>query len=104
MPASRSAVAACRGAVRSFSTPSRPALRAASGRPPARQPHDANRGCRLHAGQGGTNRSSGRESEGLTPAAVHRSSLSGIRFWRVLPRFARRPSGRDPCHQLARML
>jgi Single-strand binding protein family len=40
--------------VRSFSTNSRPALRAASGRPPARQPHDANRGCRPHAGQGGT--------------------------------------------------
>jgi hypothetical protein len=30
-------------AVRSFSTPSRPALRAASGRPPARQRHDDHR-------------------------------------------------------------
>jgi hypothetical protein len=31
-------------AVRSFSTPSRPALRGASGRPPARQRHDGHRG------------------------------------------------------------
>jgi hypothetical protein len=68
--------------------------------PAARQPHDANRGCRPHAGQGEPNRSSGREPEGSTPAAVHRSSLSGIRFWRVLPRFARRPSGRGPSRRV----
>jgi hypothetical protein len=33
--------------VRSFSTNSRPALRAASGRPPARRRHDGNRGASL---------------------------------------------------------
>jgi hypothetical protein len=38
---------------RSFSTNSRPALRAASGRPPARQPHDGHRATGLthHPGQ-----------------------------------------------------
>src|SRR5918993_1232236 len=36
-------VRAVEGAGRLFSTPSRPALRAACGRPPARQPHDGHR-------------------------------------------------------------
>jgi hypothetical protein len=49
---------------------SRPALQAASGRPPARQPHDANRGCRPHAGQGGTKQVIGSRAEGSTSAAL----------------------------------
>jgi hypothetical protein len=53
--------------VRSFSTSSRPALRAASGGPPARQPHDANRGCRPHAGQGGTKQVIGSRAGGQHP-------------------------------------
>jgi hypothetical protein len=45
MPAFRSAVSVLVSCVvRSFSTNSRPALRAASGRPPARQRHDGHRG------------------------------------------------------------
>jgi hypothetical protein len=51
-------------------------------------------GCRPTLGRVEPNRSSGREPEGSTPAAVHRSSLSGIRFWRVLPRFAIRENVR----------
>jgi hypothetical protein len=47
MPVSRPAWHAVEVAVRSFSTSSRPALRAASGRPPARQPHDGHRGAGL---------------------------------------------------------
>jgi hypothetical protein len=41
--------------VRSFSTNSRPALRAASGRPPARQRHGGHRGTDLTLHLGGTN-------------------------------------------------
>jgi uncharacterized protein (DUF1697 family) len=56
---------------------------------------------RPDAGQGGTKQVIGSRAEGQHPAAVHRSSLSGIRFWRVLPRFARtsvwpRPSHHEP--------
>src|SRR5512132_1117263 len=40
-------VRAVEGAGRLFSTPSRPALRAASGRPQGRQPHDGHRGADL---------------------------------------------------------
>jgi hypothetical protein len=40
-------IRAVEGAGRLFSTPSRPALRAASGRPPARQRHDGHRGAAL---------------------------------------------------------
>ena len=42
-------------AVRLFSTPSRPALRAASGRPPARRRHGGHRGTGLTLHLGGTN-------------------------------------------------
>jgi hypothetical protein len=51
MPASRSIVSVLvRFVVRSFSTNSRPALRAASGRPPARQQHQTlgQRATQLH--------------------------------------------------------
>jgi hypothetical protein len=48
MPAFRSVVSVLvRFVVRSFSTNSRPALRAASGRPPARQPCDGHPGAGL---------------------------------------------------------
>jgi hypothetical protein len=47
MLAFRSVVSVLVSFVRSFSTNSRPALRAASGRPPARQRHDGHRGAGL---------------------------------------------------------
>jgi hypothetical protein len=47
MPASRSAAPGIKWAVRTFSTPSRPALRAACGRPSARQRRDGHRGTGL---------------------------------------------------------
>jgi hypothetical protein len=47
MPASRSVVSMQLRELGDFSTPSRPALRAASGRPPARQRHGGHRGAGL---------------------------------------------------------
>jgi hypothetical protein len=71
-------VRAVEGAGRRFSTPSRPALRAASGRPPARRRHDG------HGGAGVTQRSSLMVSERRHDSSpTPRSSRpSSSRAWR----------------------
>jgi hypothetical protein len=66
MPAFRSVVSALMRFVgRSFSTNSRPALRAASGRPPARQRHDSHPGTGLTLNHGTIFRSPGIKSSRL---------------------------------------
>jgi hypothetical protein len=83
-------------------TPTSGALRAASGRPPARQPHDANRGCRPHAGQGGTKQVIGSRAGGQHPRRsppqqpLRDPLLEGITQIRENVHLAEAPSHHEP--------
>jgi hypothetical protein len=68
-------VHAVEGAGRLFSTPSRPALRAASGPPPARQRHDGHRGTGLTLTTRVSQSSHGRR--GTESGAVVRGTVAG---------------------------